>query len=255
VDTYGFDGLDIDWEYPVGGGLGSNINRPEDKTNYTLLLQELRSQLDASNPNYRLTIAAPAGPTTIQNMDLPDLAVPLDWINLMTYDFEGSWSPATGFNAPMSAPAGATGNAALANTEGAIQTYLAAGVPPQKIVMGLPFYGRGFAGVGDTNSGLGQPFSGVPSGTWEAGMFDYHDLVTNYISNAAYTRYFDNDTLVPWLHSSSLQVMISYDDAESFGHKLDYIIDNSLGGAMFWELSGDTATRTMNQQLADRLLP
>ena len=167
----------------------------------------------------------------------------------------GSWSSETGFHAPLYAPASATGDAALLNAHSALQTYLAAGVPEEKLVMGLAFYGRAFSAVGPTNNGVGQPFTGIPEGTWEDGIFDYHDLAANYVSNSSFTRYFDNDSLVPWLYSSSEQIMISYDDPESIGHKLDYILDNGLAGAMYWEMSGDTASQALNQQIADALLP
>lgn len=94
IREYQFDGVDIDWEYPVGGGLSTNITRPEDKQNFTLLLKTLRDQLDIAGiedkKEYLLTIAAPAGSSSIENMEPDKFYQYLDFINLMTYDYSGA---------------------------------------------------------------------------------------------------------------------------------------------------------------------
>lgn len=94
AQKYGFDGVDLDWEYPVSGGLTGNIVRPVDKENYVLLLKEIRQQLDTAGildgKTYLLTVATGAGTERIADMDLPGMANYLDWINVMTYDFHGS---------------------------------------------------------------------------------------------------------------------------------------------------------------------
>jgi chitinase len=109
MKKYEFDGVDIDWEYPVGGGLESNKKRPEDKQNFTLLLAELRAQLDeagkADKKQYLLTIAAPAGARNMVNLELDKIHPYLDWLNLMAYDFHGPWEKTTNLNTPQPAPA------------------------------------------------------------------------------------------------------------------------------------------------------
>lgn len=249
---YGFDGIDIDWEYPVGGGLPTNTTRPEDRANYTLLLAALREELDARAPGSLLTIAAPAGPGIYANLELDRIDDHLDWINIMTYDFHGGWDPITNFNAPMYASTGDPtpdpATRASFNVDAAVTGYLGAGVPGSKIVVGVPFYGRGWAGVAATNDGLFQPHSGLPAGTWEAGVFDYHDLAANYVD--ACTRHVANDARVPWLFCADTGVMISYDDPESLALKRDYVVDRDLGGVMFWELSGDDAASSLLRALA-----
>ena len=172
----------------------------------------------------------------------------------MTYDYNGAWSDSTAHNAPLY-NSSATTTHAKSNVDSTIKTYLDAGVPPEKIIVGFPYYGRAFKEVGSTNNGLGQPFKGLPMGTWEMDIFDYHDLVDNYLTDANYTRFWDAEGQVPYLYSSSEQIFISYDDSESFQLKIDYILDNNLAGAMFWELSGATNGFELTTLLDDNLRP
>jgi chitinase len=250
AQKFGFDGIDIDWEYPVGGGLAGNANRPEDKENYVALLAEFRSQFNAlgDGKHHLLTIAAPAGPAIMDHLDMKGMAAYLDWFNVMTYDFHGGWEAKTGHNAPLYAPAG---DKSKFDVDSAVLGYMAGGVPAAKIVMGVPFYGRGWSGVAATNNGLEQGASGAPTGSWEAGVFDWKDLANNYVGKGDFKRYWDDSAKVPWLYSPSKQVMITYDDEESMGLKADYIKSKSLGGAMFWELSGDNGglLDTLNKRL------
>ncbi|MDX1995884.1 MAG: glycoside hydrolase family 18 protein [bacterium] len=248
---YGFGGLDIDWEYPTGGGNPGNTERPEDLENFILLLAELRAQLDAQGErdgrHYPLTIAA--GASGFEPLDWGRIHPLLDWINVMTYDMSGGWSSVTGFASPLydssATPAEGT------STDTALRGYLAEGVPPEKLVMGVPFYGHGWSGVADENNGLHQPYEGRPQGTFEAGTFDYGDLAENYME--AYTRFWDDTAQVPWLYSADEGVMITYDDPESLALKAEYVRENGLGGVMFWELSGDDDAHTLLNTLYESL--
>jgi chitinase len=256
MKQYGFDGLDIDWEYPVIVGANPELGRTEDKENFTLLLAELRAQLDvqgeADGVHYLLTIAAPAGPYYYGNIQLDQIHEHLDWINVMTYDFHGGWDTATNFNSPLYAASDdpVADNAPL-NTEAAMRAYLEAGIPPEKLVVGVPFYGRGWSGVQDENDGLFQPAEGVPDGTWEPGAFDYSDLETNYMET--YTRFWHDEARVPWLFNPETGIMISYDDPESMRAKADYVKTSGFGGVMFWELSADSDEYALLSALFDQL--
>ena len=231
---YGFDGVDLDWEYPVGGGEADNINRPEDKQNYTLLLQKIRETFDAQSTKdgkkYLLTIASGAGKWHVDNMELNLIQQYVDYIQLMTYDIHGSWEPLTGLNAPLYRDPDSGFNFEW-SVQDAVQTYINNGVPANKIVMGVPFYGRVYNQVNNMNSGLYQSFTGGGSAK------SYAELEANYINKNGFIRYWEPNSKVPWLFNGSQ--FISYDDVESMGYKTSFIKLMGLGGAMMWELSQD----------------
>lgn len=223
MQFHGFDGIDLDWEYP----------KPEQKAAYTALLAELRRQLDAAGQaagrRYRLTIAAPAG-YQLRAYDLPALAPLLDWIHVMTYDFYGSWSAVTGFNSPLYVP---LDDPQKLSCDTAISAYLAAGVPPEKLILGIPFYGRAWTGVPPEKAGLFQPFRAV----FSKGSFDYRELAETYIGK--FERHWDELAQVPWLYDAESSVMITYDDPQSVALKAAYARRRGLGGIMIWQIAGD----------------
>ena len=242
---YDFDGIDVDWEYPVGGGLASNTYRPEDKENYTLLLGELREQMDAQSAidgeEYELTIAAPAGDDKIVNYDLVGMSEHLDFINVMTYDYHGSWEKQTNHQAALYAnPDDPSELKDTYNIDSTIQQYLDAGVPAEDLVLGAPIYGRSWTGVGDANDGLFQSATGAGPGTWEAGIFDYKELYEKVNDpNSGYDLFWDDTAQVPYVYNESLGVFSTYEDSRSLGMKLDYLQEQGLGGMFFWEASAD----------------
>ncbi|NCG19030.1 MAG: hypothetical protein GWP91_08465 [Rhodobacterales bacterium] len=246
VRSYGFDGLSVDWEYPVEGGLYPG--RPEDGANDTLLMQAVRDELDAyesiDGVTYELSIAASGNPAIAAHMELSSLAGIIDWYDLMTYDFRGSWSSKTGLQAPLYAhPGDPMEGASDFNVHAAVQLYLAGGVAPDQLVVGVPFYGRGWPGVAATNDGLFQDVSGIPQGTWEPAAYDYADIVANYETPA--TVFWDEDSKSSWIYDVTTGIMISYDSVEAVEEKAAYVEENALGGIMFWELSADAQTDSL----------
>lgn len=249
LKKYGCDGVDLDWEYPTGS---------EERQAFTELLSELRRRLDEqagpTGARYLLTFAAPAGPHHYVDLDLERVAQVVDWINLMTYAFHGTWSQITNFDAPLFASStdpSSTLQRIVYNTDAAVQAYLAAGVPPAKLVVGVPFFGYGWKGVPNINNGLYQPADGSPPGTHAPGVFDYRDLKSNYLPT--YLRFWHDEAQVPWLYNPQSGIMITYDDPESLGRKADYVRDHGLGGTMIWELTTDDASHSLVMALYTHL--
>jgi chitinase len=194
---------------------------------------------------YFLSIAAPAGPTIISNLEVGKLGGVLDWMNLMSYDFHGSWDPITGHNAPMSV--GPKDTASAFSITDAVNSYLNGGFPASKLVLGVAFYGRGWDNVGSTSGGLYQSGAGASVGTWEKGVFDYTDIKDNYLPTME--RYWDADAQVPYLYDPVRKLWISYDDPQSIKVKSGFIKAKGLGGAMIWEITGDR-----DEELLDTLV-
>jgi len=230
IKKYGLDGVDIDWEYPVSGGLATNTRRPEDKQNYTVLLAKLREKLTQQGAkdgrHYWLTAAGSAGSSYAKNVELSKIHQYLDYALVMTYDINGPWDAFTGFNAPLYASDGPTAYYRW-SVDSAINMYLSSGFPASKLVMGIPFYGYVFRGVAPANNGLYQAFASGASAS-------YDSIQSQYAANPAFAAY-NSDAVAPWLFGGD--TFISYDNAESITRKAQYIKTRKLAGAGIWELS------------------
>ncbi len=241
-----FDGIDIDWEYPASEGNAGNIVRPEDTQNFTALLAEFRKQLDAVGPGLLLTIAAPAAEDKYAKIELRKISRYLDWINVMTYDFHGTWDSTTNFQANLYTSRTDPSTPAY-SVDDTVRGYLKAHVPEEKIVVGVPFYGRGWTGVTNANHGLYQPAAGPAPATFEAGVEDYKVLKT-FVGTNGFVRYWDGKTEDAWLFNGA--TFWTFDDEQTIARKTDYIRHQELGGVMFWELSGDDANGTLIKAIA-----
>jgi chitinase len=221
-----FDGIDIDWEHPVIGGL--QPGQPRDAHNYVLLLTAIRA---AIGPGRLLTVAVPASARGIDPLEYAEMAPLLDWVSVMTYDFHSGGIRA-GFNSALynhddqSNP--------KSNTHDAVQAILAKGVPRSKLVAGVPFYGRGWRGVESSDV--------WSSGTGTIQVGGYKAIVASFLKTPGFVRYWDDVAKVPWLYNAETKEWITYEDPQSMRIKGEYIADQKLGGAMFWELSNDDGT-------------
>jgi len=251
IHRYDLDGLDVDWEYPGMAGSGHPF-RAEDKQNFTLLMKELREKFDkdtaTTGKRLYLTIAAGAFDEFLEHTEMDKVARYLDTVNLMTYDsYEAGSDAITGNHAPLfTDPA----DPKKSSADSVVRSFQSAGVPPEKILLGVPFYGRIWGQVQDRGHGLFQPGKPVPH------MEATYSLISTTMLDQGFTRYWDTAASVPYLYNAAKRIFVSYEDPESVAAKCSYVLSHKLGGIMFWEyFSDDTGQllKTINRSL--RLQP
>ncbi|MFE1212952.1 glycoside hydrolase family 18 chitinase [Streptomyces albidoflavus] len=221
-----FDGIDLDWEYPNACGLSCDSSGPAALKN---MVQAMRAQFGTDLVTAAITADASSG-GKLDAADYAGAAQYFDWYNVMTYDFFGAWDK-TGPTAPHSALNSYSGiPKADFHSAAAIAKLKAKGVPASKLLLGIGFYGRGWTGV--TQDAPGGTATGPATGTYEAGIEDYKVLkntcpATGTVGGTAYAKCGSN-----WW---------SYDTPATIKTKMAWAKDQGLGGAFFWEFSGDTA--------------
>lgn len=250
--AYKLDGVDIDWEYPVEGGEDDNSRRPEDKQNFTLLMQTVREALDAAGSEdgryYLLTIASGQGDNFVVNADFERSVAYLDFVNIMTYDYGGSWETLANHNAPIYYdPGNPKPTAARNNVRGGALGHLNGGVPSHKLVLGVPFYGKGWSEC--PAPGQYANCASIPRGTWESGIFDFDDLEDNYIGQNGFVRHWNDHAKVAYLFHPETGIFITYNDETSMMYSASLVKSLDIAGVMSWEISGDE-NRTLSAQLA-----
>ncbi|SFQ71603.1 chitinase [Amycolatopsis arida] len=245
-----FDGIDLDWEWPGAEGHPGNHVRPADKVNNTLLIAEFRRQLDElgarTGQRYQLTAFTPADPAKIDaGWELAKVARHLDIVNVQGYDFHGSgsdnsWEPGrTGHQGNLHVDPDDPYDVEF-SVDGAVDAYLAAGVPARKLTIGLAFYGRGWQGVADGGRrGEWQAANGAAPGQFaeEAGTRGYANLVAS-VPNCAVHH--DEVAVATYCYTGDGGQWWTFDDTWSIARKTAWLREKGLLGVMIWEMSGDT---------------
>ena len=233
VSKFNLDGIDIDWEYP--GMIGDNNKyRPEDKEHYTLLFKELRAGLDSlsrtTQMKYYVTTAVGGSQSYIDHTEMDKVQQYTDYINIMSYDYAGGRDTVSGHHTNLYTSSGANKQS---SADRSIQAFIAAGVPPSKIVIGLAFYGKGWEMESSDNNGLYRKALKSARG----GGFSY--LKDSMVNKNGYKEYWDPAAKAPYLFNEDKKIFISYDNERSVKEKCKYVKRHHLAGAMFWEYNSD----------------
>lgn len=232
MGKYNLDGVDIDWEYPAIPGDKDNVYRPEDKRNYTLMFAAIRAELDAlsktTGKKYLLTTAVGGFQKFIDNTEMGKAQEYLDYVNIMSYDNQSNEIAIHHTNLYPSDNYEIKSSAATA-----IDGFIKAGVPAEKLVMGIAFYGRIFQLKRGASKGLGEEIDKQIQGK------GYTYIKDSLVNKDEYYRYWDNPARAPYLYNFYKGIFVTYDDEESVKAKCEYVKENNMAGVMFWEYSSD----------------
>jgi chitinase len=261
-----FDGFNIDWEFPTAS----------DTANFTALLKEFRTQLDAlgktTGKHYVMSFDSPAGAQNYVNIDLKRAAEQVDFLTIDGYNYAGSWDTQTNDASPLFDDRKDPLFGQDLDIDATVDAYLKAGVPPHKYTMGLPLYGAGWTGVPKANHGLYQNSTGpspvlLANGTGictdlsgntpgcdtllTPGTATYSTLAS--LTANGYTNSFDWRRIAVTLYDPASQTFYTYDDPDTAFLKMLYIERRDLGGAYVWAVKDDDANGTMVKTMADVL--
>ena len=242
LEDYNLDGVDVDWEYPVGAPWDA-LRTPADRKNYIALLKDIRRAMDKlgekTGKRYSLSSAVPASPWFVQANDCRAAAKIVDYLKLMCYDYYGPWSGTTGHNAslynnPMDPAWGGW------STDQGLKVYYDDWIPMEKILLGVAFYGRGWQGVepgpDPQTPGLFMPYQSSSPFNAE-GALAYSQIKELLKPDSGFTRYWDNTGKAPWLYNGD--IMLSYTDAQLVNLITDFAKEKKVAGVFVWEYGHD----------------
>jgi len=232
INTYGFDGVDIDWEIPLPTG-----------TQYTVMMEIISTKVKANNPNHLVTAAIAGGTWQPPSYDLVNSHQYLDYINMMTYGmvsnngyYQNALYRSTVYDYPTFNAGKTLGSCSIAESVAIYNSY---GIPNSKIIVGVAFYGIKQVRSYDSGTSSWSSWS-------NAGSVSFTYITNNYLTSSSYKAYYDSNAGVPYIVKTDGTEFISYDNARSIGAKSLYIIENELGGMMYWENGLDSTGALLN---------
>lgn len=243
VLKWDFDGVDIDWEYPCLDDAEIACD-PRDKENYTLLLAQLRADLDklGTGKKYTLSVAVGGEEYFVKNTEMDKCVQYLDYVNLMTYDLRGGFTDVAGHHTNLYPQKNEPNGPAGSRT---VELFHNAGVPYEKMVLGSAFYGRKWTGLlSSKDEGLGQKASSL--GTGGNG---YDKLRDEFVDKNGYHRYWDENACAPYLYNG--ETFISYEDPESIKAKCEFVKEKGLMGMMYWAYGSHDLFEAMVEGLSE----
>lgn len=236
VKQYHFDGIDIDWEYPgYNTGRDTSVDRP----NFTLLIATIYQVLKEYNPELIITAALPGGRWGYERYALDKVEKYLDYIHLMTYDFHDS-----NYAYHHTALYPSNNSSLKSNVKDSVDIYVNEGVPIEKLVIGVAFYGRVYvlSGAATAQYGIGS------SGVIKSGDHMTYTEIYNYLKDnrGSYITYYDPVACAPSIYIPSENKVITYDNANSISAKCNYVNSTNVGGIMYWENGEDQTDALLN---------
>lgn len=260
IKEYGFDGVDIDWEYPVTGGAVEGI--PDDKANYVTLLTELRTavdnlaQIEGRDRPYLLSIAGAAGQWTLDpGYNMKGIVKQLDFINVMTYDYFGAWDSKwgafTGPPAPLYFGMPSKGFSGKTNVAWTTKYYACRGRQPHKINMGVPFYGRYWENVGNAVDESDQMWRKADGEVFTGGAYGWRDVKANLSAGVFGDVHLHERTKSKYAFNPTSRLYLGFEDPETLKYKVDFAVTSNLGGIMIWAIDQDDDELTMLNTVHD----
>jgi len=262
IADYGFDGIDIDWEYPGYADHGGTVS---DRRNFNELLLEVRAALNAYQETsgraplgggaYGLTAALPCGPANIDFLDVSFLSEVLDGMNVMSFDLHNEKDEKTGVNSPLYDQT--WDDVPGLSVDGCVTNYRRAGAYPGKINIGVPFYGKTYAYATELNTyhskteGKGEGFADQKNWPQDLGTPVYYNIVDK-LNNGTLVSVRHEPTKTQYAYFTDGSGLVSYDDQQSVCDKADYVNKELLGGLFFWEMTGDLM-QNMDTPLIDMI--
>jgi chitinase len=247
-----FDGIDLDWEFPISGGAEGTNYHPTDRENHTELFKLFREKLDEIDSNLLLTAAVSGRSYEFWKYNFNEDQKYLNWFNLMSYDLHGSWENVTGHHTNLLSSDLDVDRGKESFERGVRYLIDSVGVSPNKIVPGAAYYGKGWSDVDSANNGLYQ--YGIPLKGW--GFISFKNFLDfSEVTEKGFKYSWDDNALAPSLYSSKEKIFWTYDDIRSVALKSRYVDAFNLRGLMFWQILSDDTLATLTKTIYNKNMP